>query len=149
MVRHEKPSIDHLRQFGCVAFHRIPTKIITEGAKLDPRSVKCCLLGYIGNHMYRLWDPTRQKLIVPRDVVFKEDEVLPLSDFGTISNSEEHLSKRLSMMKSSTTNQLISKTSPPPIISKISLLQSTQRHSNTFQPHRQPPKSRLPIFLPY
>src|ERR1700733_4173058 len=83
----KKPSIDHLRQFGCVAFHRIPTKIITEGAKLDPRSVKCCLLGYIGNHIYRLWDPTRQKLIVSRDVVFKEDEFLPLSDFGTISNS--------------------------------------------------------------
>jgi hypothetical protein len=46
----------------------------------------CCLRGYIGKHIYRLWGPTRQKLVVSRDDVFKEDEFLPLSDFGTISN---------------------------------------------------------------
>jgi hypothetical protein len=51
------PQLDHLRRFSCVAFHRIPTEVITKGAKADARAVKCCLLGYIGNRIYRLWDP--------------------------------------------------------------------------------------------
>jgi hypothetical protein len=80
----KKPALDHLRRFGCVVFHRIPTKIITEGAKADPRSVKCCLLGYIGNHIYRLWNPEKQKLMISRDVTFFEDDFLPPSAFGTI-----------------------------------------------------------------
>ena len=85
----KKPGLNHLRRFGCVAFHRIPTKVITEGAKIDPRSVKCCLLGYIGNHIYRLWNPERQKLIISRDVIFHEDEFLPLSAFDTINNPQD------------------------------------------------------------
>ena len=53
----KKPSLKHLRQFGSVAFHRIPDETITKGAKAAPRSVKCRFLGYIGNRLYRLWNP--------------------------------------------------------------------------------------------
>ena len=67
---------------------RVPTEIITQGNKLELRSVKCCLLGYIGNRIYRLWDPTRQKLIISRDVIFKENKFLPISAFGSIPNSQ-------------------------------------------------------------
>jgi len=35
---------DHLHRFPCVAFHGIPTGIITEG--MESQSVKCCLLGF-------------------------------------------------------------------------------------------------------
>jgi len=87
----KKPGLNHRRRFGCIAFHRIPTKVITEGEKIDPRSVKCCLLGYISNHIYRLWNPERQKLIISRNVIFHEDEFLPLSAFNKITNPEEQL----------------------------------------------------------
>ena len=83
----KKPSLKHLRQFGCVAFHRVPDEIITKGAKLDPRSIKCCLLGYIGNRLYRLWNPEQQKLIISRDAKFHEDEFLPLTAFGNIPST--------------------------------------------------------------
>ena len=39
-------------------------------------------------HLSTLGPKTRQKLNVSHDVVFKEDEFLPFSNFGTISNSE-------------------------------------------------------------
>ena len=80
----KKPSISHFRQFGCVAYARIPTKVIGEGNKPAPRSVKCCLLGYVGNRMYRLWNPERKKIIISRDVEFKENEFLEPSAFRNI-----------------------------------------------------------------
>ena len=83
----KRPSLKHLRQFGCVAYHRIPDEVITKGAKPDPRGLKCCFLGYIGNRLYRLWNPEDQKLIISRHVVFSENEFLPISAFGTILNS--------------------------------------------------------------
>src|SRR5437762_2331306 len=83
-----KPSIKHLRQFGCIAFHRLPDEIITKGQKISPRSIKCCLVGYIGNRIYRLWDPTQKKIIVSRDVVFKENEFFHISVFGNIPISQ-------------------------------------------------------------
>ena len=82
-----RPTISHFRQFGCLAFARIPAKIITPSNKIAPRSLQCCLLGYIGNKIYRLWDPLSKRIIVSRDVIFKENQFLDSSDFGRIPQS--------------------------------------------------------------
>lgn len=43
------------------------------GSKLDPRSVECCLLGYVsGTGNYRVQDIATHRIYVSRDVVFKE-----------------------------------------------------------------------------
>jgi Reverse transcriptase (RNA-dependent DNA polymerase)/gag-polypeptide of LTR copia-type len=80
------PSIDHFRQFGCVAYAKSPQ--IPRGNKLEPRSIKCCLLGFIGNRIYRLWDPNQQRIVTSRDVLFNEGEFLDFSLFPNIKNSE-------------------------------------------------------------
>nr|GEU58573.1 Gag-Pol polyprotein [Tanacetum cinerariifolium] len=47
-----------------------------ETTKLDLKSRKCLFLGYAdGVKRYRLWDPTSNKVIVSRDVVFMEDNI--------------------------------------------------------------------------
>jgi transposase InsO family protein len=49
-----RPSIGHLRIFGCKAYHHIPAATRT---KLDPRAKECRLIGYAedsGSRVYRL-----------------------------------------------------------------------------------------------
>ena len=60
-----------LRAFGCRAYAHI------RQSKLEPRAIKCVMIGYQkGVKGYRLWstEPGKLKVVVSRDVVFKEDE---------------------------------------------------------------------------
>ena len=63
----EKPSVDHLRTFGCTAYAK------DERKKLDSKARKYILLGY-GNETkgYRLYDPIQSRVIHSRDVLFNE-----------------------------------------------------------------------------
>lgn len=68
----EKPKVEHLRVFGCDAYAHIPKD---ERGKFDPKARKCILLGY-GQETkgFKLYDPTRQKVLHSRDVRFNEKE---------------------------------------------------------------------------
>jgi transposase InsO family protein len=68
--RGAKPSVDHLRPFGCVAYVHVPK---VRRTKLDARSHRCYLLGYSTNsQQYRLFDDVANAVIQSRDVVFDE-----------------------------------------------------------------------------
>ena len=80
----ESPNVDKLRQFGCIAYAldlRIP-----RGNKIDSRSAECCFLGYesVERHVYRLWDPERNQIIISRDVEFMESKFMPRERFANI-----------------------------------------------------------------
>ena len=46
--------------------------------KLDSQSLKCVLLGISKeSKAYRLYDPLSQKIIISRDVIFKEEDSWP------------------------------------------------------------------------
>ena len=46
--------------------------------KLDSKSLKCVLLGISKeSKAYRLYDPLSQKIIISRDVIFKEEDSWP------------------------------------------------------------------------
>ena len=67
-----KPSVEHFRVFGCVSHVHVPD---SKRTKLDDKSLSCVLLGVSEESMaYRLYDPTSQRIIISRDVVFKEDK---------------------------------------------------------------------------
>ena len=62
-----KPSVRHLRVFGCDAYAHIPRD---ERTKFDSMARKCIFLGY--GQGYRLYVPIRQKIIYSRDIQFNE-----------------------------------------------------------------------------
>ncbi|KAL0544873.1 hypothetical protein IC582_020003 [Cucumis melo] len=65
-----KPSIGHLRVFGCMAYAHIPDQ---KRSKLD-KSEKYVFVGYDASSKgYTLYNPVTKKTIVSRDVVFDEE----------------------------------------------------------------------------
>ena len=65
-----KPSLEHLRVFGCQAYAFIDKR---HRNKLDPKSHLCFFLGYCDHTKgYRLWDPVTSKVLIRRDVIFNE-----------------------------------------------------------------------------
>jgi Reverse transcriptase (RNA-dependent DNA polymerase)/Integrase core domain/gag-polypeptide of LTR copia-type len=83
-----RPSIQHFRQFGCIAYVHVPIVNIGRSNKVAPRSIRCCYLGVIGTKIYRLWDPTNKRIVTSRDVVFHENQFLDPSVFGNIEHSQ-------------------------------------------------------------
>ena len=71
-----KPSIGHLRVFGCLAYALVPVK---QCQKLDDKAVKCIFVGYSSESKgYRLYHPQSKHILISWDVVFVEDVVQPL-----------------------------------------------------------------------
>lgn len=67
-----KPIVNHLRVFGCIAYAHIPKD---ERQKFDVKSVKCIMLGYCSNVKgYRLYDLSKKRVFLSRDVTFNEGE---------------------------------------------------------------------------
>ena len=72
----KKPSIGHLRVFGCLAYALVPMQ---QRRKLDDKAVKCIFVGYSAESKgYRLYHPQSKRILISRDVVFVEDVVQPL-----------------------------------------------------------------------
>lgn len=66
----KKPSLSHLRIFGCEAYVRVPKEKRT---KLDSKSEKCIFIRYKdGLKGYKLWNPVTRKVVDNQDVVLKE-----------------------------------------------------------------------------
>ncbi|KAA3477275.1 Retrovirus-related Pol polyprotein from transposon TNT 1-94 [Gossypium australe] len=66
------PSIQYFRVFGCVSHVHISDERRT---KLDEKSVSCILHGVNEeSKTYMLYNPTTQKIIVSRDLLFEEDK---------------------------------------------------------------------------
>lgn len=70
----QKPRVDHLRVFGCVAYVHVPKD---ERGKLDSKTNKCILLGYGSVQKgYRVYDHLTQKVFYSRNVKFDEREIV-------------------------------------------------------------------------
>ena len=68
-----KPNVGNLRVFGCTAYSHVPKD---ERNKLSSKATKCTFLGYPCNSKgYRLYDSSKKKVIVSRDVIFNEFEL--------------------------------------------------------------------------
>jgi hypothetical protein len=67
-----KPSVDHLRTFGCVAHVKT---VVGHLNKLADRSTPMVMIGYeAGTKAYRAYNPVNKKLVVTRDVLFEEEK---------------------------------------------------------------------------
>ncbi|UYV63781.1 hypothetical protein LAZ67_2005600 [Cordylochernes scorpioides] len=65
-----KPSILHLKTFGCNAYVHTPKD---NRKKLDKKSIRTFFVGYTEtNKKYIMWDPIARKIIISRYVIFTE-----------------------------------------------------------------------------
>ncbi|XP_076936014.1 uncharacterized protein LOC143602945 [Bidens hawaiensis] len=65
-----KPSIHHLKVFGCVAYSLKPKQ---HRKKFDSKTRKCIFIGYSPNSKaYQLYDPATRGVVISRDVTFDE-----------------------------------------------------------------------------
>jgi hypothetical protein len=74
-----KPNLSHLRIIGSTAYVHVPKEKRT---KLDIHSHKGILIGYGGTNQYKVWDLTRNDVVVSRDVVFIEGK--PVNQTPTV-----------------------------------------------------------------
>ena len=89
-----KPSVDHFRIFGCLAYAHVPD---VKRTKLDDTSLKCVLLDVSEeSKAYRLYDPLSNKIVISRDVGFNEDGHWPWAEthgatvHASLDLEEEH-----------------------------------------------------------
>ena len=67
-----RPSIDHLRVFGCTCFVLIPGELRN---KLEAKSVKAIFIGYSANQKgYKCYVRDTRRVMVSRDVKFLESK---------------------------------------------------------------------------
>nr|GEV01512.1 auxin transport protein BIG [Tanacetum cinerariifolium] len=66
----EKPSYDHMRVLGCMAYYR---SVKTKGDKFEIKRRPRVLIGYpSGTKGYKIYDPSHDKIVISRDVQFAE-----------------------------------------------------------------------------
>ena len=87
-----KPTLSHLRIFGCPAYEHIP---MNKRTKWDYKANKCIFIGYgemNGIKGYRLYNEYSRQITISRSVIFNEDALLPSS----ISNNRTPIPTQLS-----------------------------------------------------
>ena len=81
----KKPSVDHLRTFGCIVHVRDTRRHLS---KLEDRSQPMIFIGYeLGSKAYKCLDPVNFKVVISRDVIFEEAEKWTWSTQGENSHS--------------------------------------------------------------
>src|ERR1044072_2585627 len=80
-------ELSNLRIFGSLAYVHISSE---DRSKLDPKSRRCIFIGYNNDVKgYKLWDPTKKKVVVSRDVIFDEQSMLNRSEVTDLLETKE------------------------------------------------------------
>src|SRR5438552_18651898 len=81
----KKPTVGHIRKFGCAVYRYINKK--TGRKKLHKKSMRGYLVGYDSTGIYRIYHPGTMTLKVSRDVIFSEDEFFGICQVNVDSNN--------------------------------------------------------------
>ena len=84
------PNLAFLRVFGSRCWYKLPNALVK---KLDNRSEEAIMIGYAQeSKAYKLWDQTKSRIVVSRDVVFDEqflsNKVIRSSSSSTGNSSD-------------------------------------------------------------
>jgi hypothetical protein len=99
----KKPSLQHLRVFGCDSYVHVPKE---NGSKLDKNDEKCIFIGYKdGVKGYKLWNPETKKIVYSRDVVFREVKDVSKQEFLPTQDKPEKIELELDDAKSKSSEE--------------------------------------------
>jgi hypothetical protein len=83
----KKPSVEHLRIFGCPVYIHVPKD---KRKKLEPSGKRGIFVGYSeSSKAYRIYVPSQQKIEISRDVTFDERIAFKKSIEESIESNEE------------------------------------------------------------
>lgn len=77
------PSVSHLRVLGCKAYVQIPIQDRVLSQKTIPRAEIGILVGYQGNHIYRVYVASRRTIVSSSNVTFDEKSLNSLFPLPT------------------------------------------------------------------
>ena len=100
-----KPSVDHLKVFGCAAYAHISKE---EQQKLDLKAKKCILLGY-GTDVkgYRLYNLQERRVFYSRDVVFDENNCSGLEKEQLVEDRVDKLIVEINLPDNDNTEEMV------------------------------------------
>jgi hypothetical protein len=99
----KKPSLEHLRVFGCDAYVHVPKE---NRSKMDNKSEKCIFIGYKdGVKGYKLWNLETKKTVYSRDVVFREVKDVSKQEFLLRKEEPEKIELELDDAKSESSEE--------------------------------------------
>jgi hypothetical protein len=99
----KKPSLEHLRVFGCDAYVHVPKE---NRSKLDNKAKKCIFIGYKdGVKSYNIWNPETKKTFYSRDVVFREVKDVSKQEFLPRKEEPEKIELELDYAKSESSEE--------------------------------------------
>ncbi|KAG8496293.1 hypothetical protein CXB51_009141 [Gossypium anomalum] len=97
-----KPSVSHLKVFGCVCYVVVPAE---RGTKLEERSVPCIFVGYSSDKKgYRVYDPSTRKILVSRDIRFDEKKIWNWDGSNASQFEEDSAKGNLELIESEPSN---------------------------------------------
>jgi hypothetical protein len=98
-----KPSLQHLRVFGCDAYIHV---LKENRSKLDKKDEKCIFIDYKdGVKGYNLWNLETKKIVYSRDVVFREVKYVPKQEFLPRQEEPEKIELDLDDAKSESSKE--------------------------------------------
>ena len=94
----KKPSLEHLRVFGCASYVHVPKE---NRSKLNKKAETCIFIGYKdGVKDYKLWNPETKKTVYSLDVVFREVKDVSKHEFLPRPEEPEKIELELDDAKS-------------------------------------------------
>jgi hypothetical protein len=99
----KKPSLQHLRVFGCDAYVHVPKE---NRSKLDKKAEQCIFIGYkYGVKGYKIWNSETKKTVYIRDVVFREVKHVSKQEFLPTQDEPEKIELELDDAKSESSEE--------------------------------------------
>jgi hypothetical protein len=99
----KKPSLQHLRVFGCDAYVHVQKE---NRIKLDKKAEKCIFIGYKdGVKGYKLWNLETKKIVYSQDVVFREVKDVSKHEFLPTQDKPEKIEIELDDAKSESSKE--------------------------------------------
>jgi hypothetical protein len=103
VMTRKKPSLQHLRVFGCDAYVHVPKE---NRSKLDKKDEKCIFIGYKdGVKGYNLWNPETKKTVYSQNVVFRELKDVSKQEFLPRQDEPQKLELELDDAKSESSEE--------------------------------------------